>query len=284
ILQDEKRVGVLFGDRGKSSRKVLRSLHLVGLKRYSQRTRRALRLFQGKYDCGVTGIPERRRARQSWHRSFKDFQAFCAYFGGQLRTSRKIPTGMRKADNQTGVQWINSVRVHDGNGLGRVLDGKSRGRRDHDDYVDIQSNHLRGKFLEALSLASCIPALNDEVAALLVPVFTKALEQRVIKTLMSVGDKSHPPNFSCLLRARRERPRRGAAEQRDECAARFHSITSSARASTVGGISRPSVFAVVRLMTRSTHCHEPVHPRRPGILSATIAVEHEGRRDAKQSR
>jgi hypothetical protein len=36
------------------------------------------------------------------------------------------------------------------------------------------------------------------------------------------------------------------------CMARpFHSITSSARASSVGGTSRSSAFAVVRLMTRS---------------------------------
>jgi uncharacterized caspase-like protein len=53
-----------------------------------------------------------------------------------------------------------------------------------------------------------------------------------------------------LLRARRERPRRHrAAEQRDEVPP-FHSITSSARASSVGGTSRPSAFAVVRLKTR----------------------------------
>ena len=40
------------------------------------------------------------------------------------------------------------------------------------------------------------------------------------------------------------------AEQRDELAA-LHSITSSARASTVGGTSRPSAFAVFRLITSS---------------------------------
>jgi hypothetical protein len=52
-----------------------------------------------------------------------------------------------------------------------------------------------------------------------------------------------------LLRARRERPRCGcAAEQRDEVAP-FHSITSSARASSMGGTSRPSALAVLRLMT-----------------------------------
>jgi hypothetical protein len=35
---------------------------------------------------------------------------------------------------------------------------------------------------------------------------------------MSVGDKSHPPNFARVLRERIERPRRCAAEQRDELA------------------------------------------------------------------
>jgi hypothetical protein len=44
-----------------------------------------------------------------------------------------------------------------------------------------------------------------------------------------------------LLRPRHYRPRgRRTAEQRDELASPNHSITSSARASSVGGISRPS--------------------------------------------
>ena len=43
---------------------------------------------------------------------------------------------------------------------------------------------------------------------------------------------------------------RCAAEQRDELAA-LHSITSSARASSVGGTSRPSALAVLRLMINS---------------------------------
>src|SRR5262245_38229866 len=47
-----------------------------------------------------------------------------------------------------------------------------------------------------------------------------------------------------LLRARRERPRRRAAEQRDERAA-LHSITSSARASRLSGKVSPSALAVL---------------------------------------
>src|SRR6516225_7422620 len=54
-----------------------------------------------------------------------------------------------------------------------------------------------------------------------------------------------------LLRTRRERPSGSrAAEQRDELAT-LHSITSSASASRLGGISRPSAFAVLRLTANS---------------------------------
>src|SRR5262249_55327500 len=55
-----------------------------------------------------------------------------------------------------------------------------------------------------------------------------------------------------LLRARRERPcGYRAAEQRDELSAFHYSITSSARASSMGGISRPIARAVGRLMMKS---------------------------------
>src|SRR5262245_61830069 len=54
-----------------------------------------------------------------------------------------------------------------------------------------------------------------------------------------------------LLGAHRHRPScHRPAEQRDELAA-FHSMTSSARASRVGGTSRPRALAVLRLITSS---------------------------------
>src|SRR5262249_5885495 len=78
--------------------------------------------------------------------------------------------------------------------------------------------------------------------------------RRILKTLFYFS----PWRCSCcvrivtgvapLLRVSRDRPRRRAAEERNELAA-SHSITSSARASRVGGISRPSDFAVFRLTT-----------------------------------
>jgi hypothetical protein len=53
-------------------------------------------------------------------------------------------------------------------------------------------------------------------------------------------DADPPDPLALLLRARRERPRRGSAKQSDEL--------SSASASSVAGTSTPSVLAVLRLM------------------------------------
>src|SRR5262245_43462557 len=61
------------------------------------------------------------------------------------------------------------------------------------------------------------------------------------------ADPAHPFR---LLRARDERPRRRAAEQRDELAP-LHSITSSASESRLSEILIPSALAVLRLITVS---------------------------------
>src|SRR5262249_19682311 len=74
---------------------------------------------------------------------------------------------------------------------------------------------------------------------LFVPIVLSRPEQQ--------ADPPHPP---VRLRARHKRPPRCASEKRDECAPP-HSITSSARASRLGGTVRPSAFAVLRLITIS---------------------------------
>src|SRR5439155_6025789 len=63
-------------------------------------------------------------------------------------------------------------------------------------------------------------------------------------------DKRNAGTRSCLLRARRERPGRRAAEKRYELAAP-HSMTSSARASSEDGTLMPSAFVVFILITKS---------------------------------
>src|SRR5262249_50650930 len=80
----------------------------------------------------------------------------------------------------------------------------------------------------------------------------KCREERLESRVVRGGRQKHTdaPHPLALLRARRERPCGCPAEQRDERSPP-HSITSSARASSVGGISRPSALDVLRLMTSS---------------------------------
>src|SRR5262249_3826493 len=96
--------------------------------------------------------------------------------------------------------------------------------------------------------------LDLHVLAVDVAGFTEAFTKRDRIARVGLGRPvSDKPNHRhrALLRARRERPRgRRAAESQDELAPP-HPITSSAVESSVGGISRPSAFAVLMLMANS---------------------------------
>src|SRR5262249_42086696 len=98
------------------------------------------------------------------------------------------------------------------------------------------------------------PAILDgDVAAVDEAGFTQASTERdhavrIFRSRYAVEDSDH--RHRRLLRARRERPRRRAAEERDELAPP-HSITSSARKRNDSGIFRPNAFAVLTLIANS---------------------------------
>src|SRR5262249_35129700 len=86
-----------------------------------------------------------------------------------------------------------------------------------------------------------------------IPAFADALSEcghKISSVGRRRGTEEPDDRHRWLLRARRERPRRRAAQKRYELAP-SHSITSSAMASTPGGIVRPSALAVLRLMISS---------------------------------
>src|SRR6476619_4047695 len=107
------------------------------------------------------------------------------------------------------------------------------------------------------SAASAVPAnINPNILTFDPSQLTKFLHEcREIRLPRCVcrrairqhADAPHPLR---LLRVRSDRPRRRAAEQRDEGAA-FHSITCSARAISIGGTVRRSALAALRLMNKS---------------------------------
>src|SRR5215470_2064285 len=120
--------------------------------------------------------------------------------------------------------------------------------------IDFQSNELGCELGEAFA-ASLRPAILDREIAAVDPAEIAhslhegggplALRRRAARSEQSDGRHLRLP------RSRSDRPRRRrAAEQRDEPAP-LHSITSSASASSVGGSSRLSAFAILRLITNS---------------------------------
>ena len=70
----------------------------------------------------------------------------------------------------------------------------------------------------------------------------------ILGEVLENADQSHSLG---LLPARHYRPRRRAAEQRDELAPLHHSITSSAATCSVVGTVRPSALAACKLITSS---------------------------------
>src|SRR5262249_29249319 len=96
-----------------------------------------------------------------------------------------------------------------------------------------------------------IPAVLDrDVAAIVIA----GLAQPLVERLQTAGElprqAEHPDDRRRLLRAHRERPHCRPAHERDERAA-VHSITSSARASSIAGRSSPAALALLRLITSS---------------------------------
>jgi hypothetical protein len=121
----------------------------------------------------------------------------------------------------------------------------------------LEINQLLREHPQPVSVASGPTNLHPHVAAIGPTQFRKPLHETGKEGLylriafVPRHEHADPPHPVGLLRSRGERPCSRAAEHHDEIAPPNHSITSSARAMSIGGTSRPSAFAVFRLMTSS---------------------------------
>src|SRR5262249_30893547 len=143
-----------------------------------------------------------------------------------------------------------------------LLQRRHRGGACGQDHVRRERNQFRRIFAQPIEIAQAPPILDAHVSAVGPASFLQALYEgitagqpfRIVRS-QDAHEYTYAPRSLALLRPRRQRPRRRrAAEQRDEIAAlhlRAHSMTSSARASSLSGIWRPSAFAVLRLIASS---------------------------------
>src|SRR5262249_50629017 len=119
-------------------------------------------------------------------------------------------------------------------------------------------NQFLRRFAQVHGIAWRPPIIDPHITANGPTKFLQPLHEgcqaRLCFWLARTRIHQHADASHALLPARCQRPRRRAAEQRDELAPlqlRDHSITSSARASSVGGIPMPSALAVARFTIRS---------------------------------
>ena len=154
----------------------------------------------------------------------------------------------------TKAHRVGMGREHDGDRLCRLSCWLYLSRRGCEDNINIRVGQLASQLVQQFD-ALCPTELDENVLAFDVTQFS---EPRPHCLHAGCGSSSGAERQVAdtryfgrlLLRPCRKRPyRRRAAEQRDELAAGAHSITWSARASSVGGTSSPSALAVLRLIT-----------------------------------
>src|SRR5262245_15260780 len=176
-------------------------------------------------------------------------------FRGKGRQPRDIASRPRQARNQAEGQHVTNRRNDDRNGRSGLLGSQGACCPVRDEYVDIEPKEFLGQRRQPVIIALCPTELDEEIATFEPAEIAKTGAKRGSATCVTgrghETEEADAGRLGCL-RSRRERPRRHrTAEQRDELASPDHSITSSARASSDGGTSRPSTFAVFRLIVSS---------------------------------
>src|SRR5215475_10966132 len=157
-----------------------------------------------------------------------------------------MTAGPREAGDEAVRNRVACNGEHDRNDRGRLFGGEHcrRSLRDYD--MDLEPHEFSHDLSEALVAPSRPAILDRDIAAFGPAAFAEPLHEcgnPLALALRRALTHESDERWLWLLRSRRNRPHRHrAAEQGDELAAP-HSITSSARASSVGGTSRPSTLA-----------------------------------------
>src|SRR5262245_17342504 len=231
----------------------------------------AARLHQDDRDADLTGSiphnPALRRSSAILRIHEEADTGWRGYNGGeQLKLlRRRVIVGARQSSDvaprtpQARDKALTNGVEHAGDDnrerASRLLRRADSGRHRRDDHIDLLPHKLRCQVRQPLILSARVAGVHDEVRTLDIAKGTHPLPEPFVIVGVACGrareEKSNPPHLACLLRARRDRPRRrSATEHRDELAAP-HSMTSSARCWRSGGTSRPSARAVLRLITNS---------------------------------
>src|SRR5437899_151591 len=137
---------------------------------------------------GIGRVPEDRNTGQLGNNLLEQLQTLWAELPEENRASRDVPTWLGQARNDPVTHRIDRGRKNDRDRPRRILCGEGSGRREHDNDVDLEADHLRGKLLEALRLPFGVSSGHEEIPTFDISARPKLLIQGVFYFRWCVGD------------------------------------------------------------------------------------------------
>jgi hypothetical protein len=164
-------------------------------------------------------------------------QPFAGHRRLEAAETRDIGPWMRDVGDEPAAFGIRDLNEDDRNRIGHSLQGQSARCGMRDDHIGGERHQLLGEGGDAIRTSRRPAVIDAQIASIDPSQGLQAVVQpgdHQLRLLIAFADARQdrdPPH--ALLRACRKRPRRRAAEKGDEIAPSHHSITSSARASSV---------------------------------------------------
>src|SRR5262245_42088723 len=181
---------------------------------------------------------------------FQELESLALQVDVLRREAGDISIGARQAGDDTDADRIANGTHHDRYRSRCLLRRQRRRGAPRDDQVNRKRSQFGRHSGVAVIATFCKARYQPQILALDIAIVPQLAREPLDRRQGLRGKDPDGPHALALLRARRKRPSSRAGEQRDEFAPP-HSITSSARASRVGGTSKPKALAVFRLTTNS---------------------------------
>src|SRR5262249_48988234 len=216
------------------------------------RLRRALQLSALRLGIGGVWIDKHRNRCRGGHDLAQQLKSFRSQYAGEKDYAGDVAARPAEAGDEAVPDRVAAGHEHDRHGRGCGL-GRERRIVVADDHRHRTADQISDQRRQAIKVILRRAVFDRDVLILDVAGFPQPMAKRghEVRYVSKRRAAQKPDHWHrLLLPARRKRPCCRAAEERYERAA-FHSITSSARASSVGGISIPNMRAVCTLMTSS---------------------------------
>src|SRR5262249_24779662 len=163
---------------------------------------------------GVVRIPEKGYARDGWNNLLENLQPL----GTDVRTkddvAGDISSRSGEAWHEPGAYGIADRDHDDGNRVGGLLGREARGHAEGCNNIHRATNERRRGLGESLRHSGAIRIVEGNVLAFEVTEIAQPVTEGV--PVERVVDNADARDLARLLRGRRERPRRRAAESEDE--------------------------------------------------------------------